>query len=310
MNWIELLNRATGRILVGNTIIEARSWAYSSHLADNVPHRHTYFEVCLVGAWGKGEYCVENVPYALTPGTLFIARPGVLHQIINREHPLMELYWVCFQWNGSTRQGEMENLLEAFARSSVLTVQDENGKLQMLWQALRLTAESAVQNNQQELGSVTQIRALMSALLIGIAQYGSDPPLSQVATTESDSAGSVVRQAVRYIHNNLHRPVSVFELAQETGFSERQITRLFVQFSGTSPAAYITQARIDRAGVLLLKTDDPIKQIASLLGYEDIHHFTRVFSRVMGCPPGQFRQQGGAFPPRVASAETVGKLVW
>ena len=61
-----------------------------------------------------------------------------------------------------------------------------------------------------------------------------------------------------------------------------------------APAAYIEQARMDRARTLLQRTDDPIKQVAALVGYVDVHHFTRVFTRHVGCPPGVFRRTGGA----------------
>jgi AraC family L-rhamnose operon transcriptional activator RhaR len=312
MNWIEHLNQVTGRLSVGDATIEARSWAYSSHLADNVPHRHTYFEVCLVGQWGNGVYRVEGVPYPLVPGTLFIARPGILHQIINSAEPNMELYWVCFQWAGTTgKDSEIDALFSAFARSSLLTLPDHSHYLLSLWKSLQLTAEVMGQSDCQEPGVVPQLRALMAVLLIAIARMGTDLPPSSVPTTSPiDSSGLQARHAVRFIHNNLHRPLSVMEVAQEVGLSERQLNRLFVRVVGTSPATYITQARMDRGGTLLLKTDDPIKQIASLLGYDDIHHFTRVFTRVMGCPPGQFRRRGGGPKSRYASPETIGELVW
>ncbi|MDX1932964.1 MAG: AraC family transcriptional regulator [Capsulimonadales bacterium] len=310
MNWIERLNRVTGRIVLGEATIEARSWAYSQHLADNVPHRHTYFEVCYVDGWGQGLYRVEGVPYSLVPGTLFFARPGVLHQIVNTVQPWMELYWVCFQWTaGGTRAGGADSLFDRFARSSVLVHADTSGTTRSLWHSLRLAAESASNAPEFAFGMETQLRALMAALLIAIAQAGCD------SATTADRNGNApsdvrIRQAVRYVHDHLDRPLSVSEVADALGVSERQLARLFLRFVGVSPALYITRARMDRAAALLLRTDDPIKQIAALLGYEDIHHFTRVFTRTLGCPPGRFRREGGGPKLHSASPETVGQLVW
>ena len=111
MTWIERLNRdAAGRIPVGaNLTVEVLHWAYHPHLPDNVLHRHTYFEVCLVGAWGSGQFRVgqgaaQSVS-EIEPGSVFIARPGVVHQITNTggdnndnndNNGNMELLWLSF----------------------------------------------------------------------------------------------------------------------------------------------------------------------------------------------------------------------
>ena len=313
MNAIELLNRVTGRIVLGDTTIEARSWAYSQHLADNVPHRHTYFEVCLVGRWGSGKFLVDGVPHPLVPGTLFIARPGMLHQIVNTTAPQMELSWVCFQWDSNAGAGSViAPLLSAFAQSPTLSVKDDLGSFGAMWQALRTAAEAALPQKTIGPGTIAQLRALMSALLLAIIEAGGNPPPSLPLSDFSgtDSSQAIVRRAVRFIHNNLHRPLSVVEVAGDVGLSERQLTRLFARFAGAAPAAYIMQARIDRAAALLLRTDDPIKQIAALVGHDDIHTFTRTFTRLTGCPPGRFREQGGSPVAHGASPEREGKLVW
>ena len=60
MDWIERLNRAPARLPLAlgmeRAAAEVLHWAYQPHLNDNQPHRHTYFEVCLVGAYGAGRF--------------------------------------------------------------------------------------------------------------------------------------------------------------------------------------------------------------------------------------------------------------
>ena len=75
--------------------------------------------------------------------------------------------------------------------------------------------------------------------------------------------------------------------------SPRHLTRLVSRFTGVGPAAYIAKARIQRARTLLLRTDDPVKQVGSQVGYDDVHHFTRAFTRLVGCPPAAFRKTRG-----------------
>ena len=97
MDWLERLNRGLGQIPLGQGTVEVLHWAYDRNLPDNRPHRHTFFEVCLVGGHGEGEFMVQDKPLSLSPGDVFVARPGVVHQIRNTAEPEMELSWVCFQ---------------------------------------------------------------------------------------------------------------------------------------------------------------------------------------------------------------------
>lgn len=288
MDWMERLNRGLGRIRVGQGTVEVLQWAYEQHLPDNRPHRHTFFEVCLVGNHGAGDFFVQNQAHRICPGSLFVARPGVIHQIVNREHPEMELTWISFQWTPDTTkpEGEADRLLRAFADSAILTAPDENGQLAILWQALRALG-SAAPGAAYEL----QYQALTTALILGIAQTASErDALPPTELPLSDSGELAARLAVRFIHDNLNHPLPLSEIAAQVHLSPRHFTRLFTRFTGKSPASYITHARMDRARALLLRSALPIKEVAVTVGYPDVHHFTRAFAAHYGCPPGEARR--------------------
>lgn len=296
MHWLERLNCSLGRLALGRGTVEIFSWAHVEHLPDNRPHRHTHFEVCLMGAQGAGTFTAQGCDYALAPGTAFFARPGVVHRIINTRLPLMELYWVSFQWTpcqSTQKSGEIDALLRAFAESPVVVVPDAQQRLGACWQALQ-----ALAGGDALAGYDVQITGLITALLLTIAQIGAGVDAPQIAEVPAVLPFDLpVRLAMRYIHDNLGKPLSVAEIAQQSHTSARNLSRVFAQFAGTSPMAYITQARRDRAQGLLRHTDLPIKEVAALVGYADVHHFTRVFARVTGCPPGEYRLgKDGAVP--------------
>lgn len=311
MDWIERLNRiVTGRVILPGidvpgspaVPIEVYYWAHEDGLLDNVPHRHTFFEVCLVGACGSGIFRVRDTEYPLQPGDLFIARPGVLHQIQNTGSALMELSWVSFSTEPHTT-GDT-GILKQFANADVLVVPETTHRLSKVWNsALRSMAESDT--------AQATVSALASALLIGIIHAGSGQAMEAIPTSSSQTANHerLARLAIRYIHDNLNRPISVSEVAAQVHLSPRHLSRLFVSFTGVAPAAYIERARIDRASTLLLRTDDPIKRIAEAVGYDDIHHFSRAFARVQSIPPGAYRNTNGGPIRRDATTEPSGSLV-
>lgn len=272
------------------------SWNYRSHLPDNLPHRHTFFEVCTIGSHGEGEFRVEGASHKIQAGTTFIARPGIIHQIVNTTHPEMELFWVCFALDGHG------DLARAFIGSDVLTVQDPC--VPTLWSTLfNLTASPFP-------GSSAVLVSLAQALLLAILGTGSDLPAPDVQLPP-DFRAHQVKLAVRFIHDNLSHPLSLAEIAAHTHVSPRQLTRLFALFVGTSPANYIEVARLDRAEALLLKSSLSLKEIAREVGYEDAAHFSRVFSKRNGNPPGDFRKRGGPLivRPSGPNIQRLGALV-
>jgi AraC family transcriptional regulator len=67
--------------------------------------------------------------------------------------------------------------------------------------------------------------------------------------------------------------------------------RAFKGSFGVPPHAYIIQRRMERAELLLSGTDEPLGQIAIACGLADQAHFTRLFRRAAGVPPGVGRRQ-------------------
>ncbi len=306
MDWLERLNRGLGRMPLGQGTVELLQWAYAPHLADNRLHRHTFFEVCLVGEYGQGEFIVQDQVHQIGPDDLFIARPGVIHQIVNTGRPNMELFWVSFGWNPPSSgkpSDEVGSLLRAFADSSTLVVSEKQGQLPVLWRALQAIAAEPSGPAYE-----TQYQALVTALVLGIAQAGAgldSVPLREPAGL--DTGDRAARLAVRFIHDNLNRPLPLPEIAAQVYLSPRHLARLFTRFTGKSVASYITHARMDRARGLLLRSALPIKEVAVTVGYSDVHHFTRVFTAHFGCPPGELRRHPER--DRVPNIQHPGDLV-
>ncbi len=59
-----------------------------------------------------------------------------------------------------------------------------------------------------------------------------------------------------------------------------------------APLTYLTQARMDLAARLLLRTDDSLAKIASRVGYDSEFAFNRAFKKKYGAPPRRFRKTG------------------
>ncbi|WP_344699840.1 GlxA family transcriptional regulator [Sphingomonas limnosediminicola] len=88
--------------------------------------------------------------------------------------------------------------------------------------------------------------------------------------------------------------IQVSEMAREAGLEERTFLRRFKGATGLKPTEYVQQLRIGKARELLQFTRRPVDQIAWSVGYEDPAAFRRLFRRLIGITPGEYRRRFGA----------------
>lgn len=290
--WNEFLNQHATSLEIESNLCEIYRWAHSNALPTNVPHRHTFFEACLVGAHGEGIFRNEGENYPLCPHTFFLARPGALHQIINTGPHDMELYWVSFALP-RLGQNRVSALLKAF-ESSPLVMANAQESLGAIWHALRVVAGSP----SSSVNEGAALQHLAQALLLEIASLGSDTVAPVTKGENSSVRARLTRLGAQYVHDNLDRPLTPEEVARHMGVSRRHLTRLFSAHTGLPPMLYIERARLDRARGLLRAGQKSVKEVAALVGYHDVHHFTRSFTRVVGISPAQYRAEGSLYEAR------------
>lgn len=81
-------------------------------------------------------------------------------------------------------------------------------------------------------------------------------------------------------------------LADELDMSLSHFRRTFRREAGQAVHQFLMQSRLQTARHLLAETKMPIKLVARQLGYRDVFFFSRQFTKVIGLPPGEFRQLG------------------
>ena len=79
-------------------------------------------------------------------------------------------------------------------------------------------------------------------------------------------------------------------LAKKLSLSPSRTSHLIKELFGKSLAELIIGERINRAKNLLLTTDLPVGKIADMAGFPDQFSFSKIFKRVVNCPPGEFRK--------------------
>src|SRR5438067_2159198 len=106
------------------------------------------------------------------------------------------------------------------------------------------------------------------------AVVGNSVAGEQPTPVPHSEAEAITQTAVRYLRDNFGRPIQIRDVAAQVYLSERHLSRLFHQVTGTTLLDVLVSLRLDAASQKLLDREIPIKTIARSVGYPDVHYFT------------------------------------
>ncbi|WP_067686199.1 GlxA family transcriptional regulator [Nocardia jejuensis] len=99
----------------------------------------------------------------------------------------------------------------------------------------------------------------------------------------------VLAELQRWLPDNLAQDVTVDALARRAGMTPRTFARQFRQQTGTTPAVFVAQLRVESAKRLLCTTELTVAAIASRVGFGNPETLHRAFTRALGTTPQRYR---------------------
>lgn len=110
---------------------------------------------------------------------------------------------------------------------------------------------------------------------------------AKVKVSETD----MIVRAKRYIAEHCEdADLSLTEVAEYVGLNEKYFTNRFTKETGETFSSYLTALRMQKARELLKTTTFKIYEIAEMAGYRNVEHFNRVFKKINGVTPAQYRK--------------------
>lgn len=116
---------------------------------------------------------------------------------------------------------------------------------------------------------------------------------TETKAREANLGGLAPWQAKRisaHIDANLGAAIPVSYLAQLVTLSAGHFSRAFKQTFGDTPHGHVMRRRIEAAKTMMLKSAEPLSQIAYLCGFADQAHFSRTFRKLAGATPLAWRR--------------------
>lgn len=100
---------------------------------------------------------------------------------------------------------------------------------------------------------------------------------------------NVAENIIKYIDANLDRKITIEDLSQNFFLGKTQLIKLFKDKYQMTPMKYAQLQRIELAKYYLTDTDTPISNIHKLIGFDDVKYFSKLFKKVTGISPREYR---------------------
>lgn len=138
-------------------------------------------------------------------------------------------------------------------------------------------------------------RLMSTDVMLSTAKYmlidPADRPQSYYApfSPHLDHGDSAIVEVQRWLHSSLGKGATLDEMAARARTSTRTFLRRFSRATGFNPTDYCQRLKVSHSRKLLETRDISIDEIAQRCGYEDQNSYRKIFKRVIGITPGEYR---------------------
>lgn len=224
---------------------------------------------------GSGSFCLDGSTYDVSKNQFFILPAGKPHSYAASAEDPWTIYWVHFK-------GKLAGTYaDGFAQPTDIrpNVNSRINERKDLFEEIFRTLSMGY--------SIENLQYASSVFfhLLGSFRYLQSYRNTTLRSEDED----IVTATIHFMIENIERKVSLADISEYTGYSVSRLSTLFRKRTGYSIAAYMNQMKIQRACRLLDLTDMKINNICYKVGIEDCYYFSRLFSKVMGVSPREYR---------------------
>jgi len=243
-------------------------------------HKHEHFQMIYVVS-GAANFFLGEQDHQIETGALVLIRPRRMHGLdpISTVKTLDIKFVVKDRWLRNLLHDSPEIVL-----SSVEGVADLLERIRQEGESKRL--------HYRELCSAFLVESLL--LFLRAADEGERARARQSSVHVLPLGDRIVQHATQFIRDHHAEDFSLLEVAKAVGHSDRHVRQHFKDGLGISPRRYLLEYRIQRSQQLIEHSDYPLKEIAALVGFKTVHHFTRAFHDACGETPGGWRKRNQA----------------
>lgn len=113
--------------------------------------------------------------------------------------------------------------------------------------------------------------------------------ISQKRNSKKANTEKVFNDIKDYVAYYINKDIKISDVATHFNYSDKYISRLFKQYSGSSLKKYILEQKMKKANFLLLDTNLSVKEIAEHLGFSNYHAFEMCYKKYNALSPTEYK---------------------
>lgn len=142
--------------------------------------------------------------------------------------------------------------------------------------------EEGMREELKRLDSIERIEKYIQGKFADMLRY--------VFQREEKSTKVSINDISKYIEENYNRDISLNEIGDFFSITPEYVSSLFKKERGENYLVFLSRLRMERAMEMLRDSELKTYEIAEKVGYYDTHHFSKVFKKLMGMTPSEYRQ--------------------
>lgn len=237
-------------------------------------HHHTGFEIHIIKS-GHQTYEIDGRTYRIEPGQILVVSPKSRHRLIDSAPETIKMA-ITFSQSESRVFESFFVYKNAFYHINSDQRIDDN---------LDYILE---ENQRQRFFShrLTEGRVFETLILIlrlcGMKEAGAAKP--------ENSQDARLLMAKKFINDNIEFDINVPDASAYCYLSTKQLTRLFREYEGITPAGYIQKQKISYIEALLTESTLSLREISERMHFSSEYYFNTFFKKHSGMTPGEYRK--------------------
>jgi len=219
--------------------------------------------------------------FLVGPSDTFIIPRGVKHRDVRQSEGPYRTFYVFFHWDSG------DSLLREIDPKRLLAVPDASKGL-----LHHLMTEFEREYIGKAGASAERLSLMLLEVLLALVRHSRRPGRTISRATSraaEEQRHRLAAEAKRYLEEHYSKPVGLEEMARRFDVSPFHLSRSFSREFGVSASDMLTMIRMNEAKELLKGSRLSIKEIAARLGYSGGNYFAKVFRRVCGLSPSEYR---------------------
>jgi len=249
-----------------------------------INHYHDYYELYYLVS-GERRFFIQDKTYDLVKGALVLIPPYTIHRTLTLSSPSHERILVSFRGQAMEEiLGDDSLLSNLHARRAVYRLPlPHRYKLEDLLG--RMLAEfTGIDAYSKRLCPV--LLCELAAMIHRLPDQASIPGDIQLGETQLK-----FHAMAKYISENYTERITLDHLSEKFFLSPYHLCRKFKQITGFRIVEYLNNIRIIEAQHILREGDIRVAELAGRVGFENISHFQRMFKRITGTAPLQYKKK-------------------